>query len=177
MSNAAHLLPARLREAAAAIANNRAARGHGAPAITNVLDILPTKLFDEVVEDARAALDAAAAAVPDLSERPSDPGKLRINCAAAVGLDLDAQAVVLIDVARDGTVTTSTYARLPGTPATAIADWANGLERHALSVVPFRTVFGWGRNGVPTPLTPEERASLGATGRAYADRHTEEPGQ
>lgn len=174
MSNAAHLLPARLREAAAAIANNRAARGHGAPAIANVLDILPTKLFDEVVEDARAALDAAAA---DPSERPSDPGKLRINCAAAVGLDLDAQAVVLIDVAHDGTITTSTYARLPGTPATAIADWANGLERHALSVVPFRTVFGWGRNGVPTPLTPEERASLGATGRAYADRYTEEPGQ
>lgn len=176
MSNQAHLLPGRLREAAAAIANARAGR-RGAPAIANVLDILPTKLFDEAVEDARAALDAAAAAAPDPAERPSDPGKLRINCAAAVGLDLDAQAVVLIDVARDGTVTTSTYARLPGTPATAIADWANGLDRHAISVVPFRTVFGWGRNGVPTPLTPEERASLGATGRAYADRYTEEPGQ
>lgn len=175
MSNQAHLLPARLREAAAAIANNRAARGHGAPAITNVLDILPTKLFDEVVEDARAALDAAADAAPDPAERPSDPGKLRINCAAAVGLDLDAQAVVLIDVARDGTVRASTYARLPGTPAKAIAEWADGLERHAISVVPFRTVFGWGRNGVPTPLTPEERASLGAIGRAYADRNTQEP--
>ncbi|MDH2313092.1 hypothetical protein [Methylobacterium brachiatum] len=171
MSNAAHLLPARLREAAAAIANARAGR-RGAPAIVNVLDVLPAELFDNVVEDARAALDAAAAATPDPSERPADPGKLRINVAAAAGLDLDAQAVVLIDVARDGTVTVSTYARLPGTPAKAIAEWAAGLERHALSVVPFRTVFGWGRGGLPTPLTAAERASLGEAAQAYADRNT-----
>lgn len=174
MSNHAHLLPARLREAASAIANARAGR-RGAPPISDVLDLLPTKLFEEIVEDARAALDAAASATPDPSERPSDPAKLRINCAAAVGLDLNAQAVVLLDVARDGTVTTSTYARLPGTPAKAIAEWAAGLEQHAIAVVPFRTVFGWGRNGVPTPLTSEERASLGDVGRAYADRNTQEP--
>lgn len=174
MSNAAHTLPARLREAAAAIANARASR-RGAPAIADVLDVLPTELFDAVVEDARAALDAAAAATPDPSERPKDPGKLRINVAAAAGLDLDAQAVVLIDVARDGTVTVSTYARLPGTPARAIAEWADGLEAGAISVVPFRTVFGWGRGGVPTPLTADERATLSASQATYADRNSEDP--
>ena len=79
---------------------------------------------------------------------------------------------MLLDVARDGTATISTYARLPGTPAKAIAELAAGLERHALSVVPFRTVFGWGRGGVPTPLTAAERASLGEAGRAYAECNT-----
>jgi len=171
VSNDAALLPARLREAAAAIANARAAR-RGGPAITNVLDILPPKLFAEVVEDAMAALDAAAFFTPGLSKPPADPGERRIALAAAAGADLDAQAVVLLDIARDGTVTVSTYAEKPGTPAKAIAEWASGLEQHELSVVPFRTVFGWGCGGVPTSLAPEERASLGEAGRAYADRNS-----
>jgi hypothetical protein len=47
--------------AAAAIANERAGR-RGAPAVVNVLDILPDKLRTEVTEDARAALRAAAEA-------------------------------------------------------------------------------------------------------------------
>lgn len=173
MSNAAHALPARLRAAAAAIARVRAAR-HGALPISNILDVLIPEYFDQVVEDARAALDAAAAAAPDPSERPTDRGKLRINVAAAAGLDLDAQAVVLIDVARDGTVTASTYARRPGTPARAIAEWADGLWTHAITAVPFRTVFGWGYGGVPTPLTAEERATLSASQGAYADRNSAE---
>lgn len=171
MSNGANLLPARLREAAAAIANARAGR-RGAPAVANVLDILPPKLFEEVVEDAMAALDAAAIFTPGQGKPPTDPGEHRIVLAAAAGANLDAQAVVLLDVARDDTVTVSTYAREPGTPAKAIAEWADGLWRHAISVVPFRTVFGWGRDGVPTSLTPDERASLGEAGRAYADRNS-----
>lgn len=48
--------------AAAAIANARAAR-RGAPAVSNILELLKTlqggKLYDEVMEDAAAALDAA----------------------------------------------------------------------------------------------------------------------
>ena len=174
MSNAAHAVPARLRAAAAAIANARSGR-RGAPAIANVLDILPGKLFDEVVEDARAALDAAEAAAADPSARPADPGKLRINVAAAVGLDLAAEAIVLIDVARDGEVRVSTYARRPGRPAKAIGEWADGLWKHALSDVPFRTVFGMGRGGVPTPRAPDERATLTPTQAAYPDRNSEEP--
>jgi len=47
--------PETLRTAAAAIANARAGR-RGAPAIGNVLDILPAKLRDEVMEDAEAVL-------------------------------------------------------------------------------------------------------------------------
>lgn len=173
MSNAANLLAARLREAAAAIANARAGR-RGAPAIANVLDILPPKLFDEVVEDAMAALDAAAIFTPRQGKPPADPGERRVVLAAASALDIDAQAVVLLDVARDGTVTVSTYAQQPGTPAKAIAEWAEGLWQHAISVVPFRTVFGWGQNGVPTPLTSEERATLTPTQQAYADRNSQE---
>ena len=53
---------AQITAAAAAIANARAGR-RGAPPITNVLDMLKRlnggKLYDEVVEDAKAALDAA----------------------------------------------------------------------------------------------------------------------
>ena len=171
MSNGANLLPARLRGAAAAIANARAGR-RGAPAIANVLDILPPKLFDEVVEDAMAALDAAAIFTPKPGKPPADRGEHRVILAAAAGADLDSQAVVLLDVARDGTVTVSTYALQPGTPAKAIAEWADGLWQHAISAVPFRTVFGWGREGVPTPLTAEERATLTPTQQACADRNS-----
>ena len=49
---------AQIRVAAAAIANARAGR-RGAPHITNVLDILPPRLLGEVMEDAKAALEAA----------------------------------------------------------------------------------------------------------------------
>ncbi len=44
---------------AAAIANERGGR-RGAPAVTNILTILPQKLLDEVMEDSRAALEAAS---------------------------------------------------------------------------------------------------------------------
>jgi hypothetical protein len=51
--------PDQIRAAAAAIANARGGR-RGAPPISNVLDILPAKLREEVMEDAKAALEAAA---------------------------------------------------------------------------------------------------------------------
>lgn len=56
-----------IKTAAAAIANARGGR-NGAPPISNVLDVLrgmqvggKASLYDEVMEDAQAALDAAAA--------------------------------------------------------------------------------------------------------------------
>lgn len=49
-----------IEAAAAAIANARGGR-RGAPEIVNVLDMLPQKLRDEVMEDAEAALTAALA--------------------------------------------------------------------------------------------------------------------
>jgi hypothetical protein len=50
-----------IRAAASAIANARGNR-RGVPTVTNILEMLPKKLFDEVMEDAQTALDAAAAA-------------------------------------------------------------------------------------------------------------------
>jgi hypothetical protein len=47
-----------IRAAATAIANARGNR-RGVPNITNILEALPKKLFDEVMEDAEAALRAA----------------------------------------------------------------------------------------------------------------------
>jgi hypothetical protein len=61
-----------VRSAAAAIANNRGGR-RGMPPIDNVLDLLPAKLFCEVVEEAEAALDAAmvreASVIVDAADR------------------------------------------------------------------------------------------------------------
>lgn len=50
-----------VRVGAAAIANERGGR-RGVPDIVNVLDLLPEKLRTEVMEDARAALNAVAVA-------------------------------------------------------------------------------------------------------------------
>lgn len=47
-----------VEQAAAAIANARGGR-RGMPAIANVLELLPPNLREEVLEDARAALEAA----------------------------------------------------------------------------------------------------------------------
>ena len=172
MSNAADALPLRLRAVASALVNWRRTR-RGLPPTADALDLLPPDLFEAVVDEARIVLDAAASA--DVIETATgDPGRLRINVAKTVNLDLRAQAVALFDVARDGTVTVSTWAARPGTPSQAIAEWARGLHASAIAAVPFRTVFGWGCGGTPTPLTPEERASLSPAGRAYADRNAME---
>jgi hypothetical protein len=69
-----------IEAAAAAIANNRAARGHGAPPISNVLAILPEKLLAEVLEDAEAALKAAPGMTFGSKRRP-------YYGAACLGLD------------------------------------------------------------------------------------------
>jgi hypothetical protein len=50
---------------AAAIANARGMR-RGVPLVTNILDLLPKRLRDEVMEDARDALAAAAEFYPTL---------------------------------------------------------------------------------------------------------------
>lgn len=49
----------RIEAVAAAIVNARGGR-RGVPPIVNVLDILPPRLKAEVIEDAAAALEAAA---------------------------------------------------------------------------------------------------------------------
>lgn len=49
--------PEQIEQAAAAIANARGGR-RGMPPISNVLEMLPANLVEEVTEDARAALEA-----------------------------------------------------------------------------------------------------------------------
>lgn len=173
MSNAAHLLPGRLRAAATGLLNARRNLA-GLRSDPDVLEGLSETEFIQAVEETRAALGSADAVDPAIEPLANDErGAARIRLAATVGLDLRAQAVVLLDVAADGTVGVSTWARGAGTPSEAIAEWARGLEAHAITVVPFQTVFGWGCGGRPTPLTPEQRATLSEAGRAYADRNTE----
>lgn len=58
MAENSTVTPAMIEAAAAAIANARGGR-RGAPAIRNILDILPQKLREEVMEDAEEALKAA----------------------------------------------------------------------------------------------------------------------
>lgn len=70
---------AMIEAAATVIANNRAARGSGAPPISNVLAILPQKLKDEVLEDAEAALRAAGAVVPASECAWDDATRIAIN--------------------------------------------------------------------------------------------------
>lgn len=62
-----------IRSAAAAIANARGGR-KGVPVISNILDVLPPKLVDEVLEDAKAALDAARGPA-----RAPAPGSWRVE--------------------------------------------------------------------------------------------------
>ena len=165
-------MPLRLWAAAQAIADQeRAALGFPAADLATVSEIS----FRRFVGLARAALDAAAAAGLSIGPQLGVTAAAieRIAQVKAATVALRAQGVVLIDIAQDGEVRVNTWTAAAGTPAEALAEWGRGLWGHALSAVPFRTVFGMGRNGVPTPLTPAERASLGEAGRAYADRYEE----
>lgn len=167
-------MPLRLRAAAQAIVDAERAWQGVEPIDLAKLDALG---FEHAVDRARAALDAADAAGlsigPQLGVTAAAIERIAQTKAATVALR--AQGVVLIDIAQDGEVRVNTWTAAAGTPAEALAEWGRGLWGHALSAVPFRTVFGMGRNGVPTPLTPEERASLSEAGRVYADRNSEEP--
>ena len=62
----------------------------------------------------------------------------------------DHQAVVVLTVERDGTVTVVSYGE-DKPKCKAIGDWAQGLWKYAVSIRPFQTVFGWGNGGVPKP--------------------------
>lgn len=98
MGNEAHLLTPDVAAAAAAIANNRNARtacGGLAP-LDDILDILPEKLFAEVVEDARAALQAAAALGADAPPAPRARGPLNAADASALGLELGAGTLLIL---------------------------------------------------------------------------------
>ncbi len=65
----------------------------------------------------------------------------------------DLQALVLLTVERNGTVSVVTYGEDKDKCKT-IGDWGQGLWKHCVSIIPFTTIFGWGNNG--NPMTVEE---------------------
>lgn len=105
---------------------------------------------------------------------PAAGTALRIGDAKAIAAAHGLQAAMILGVRRDGTVQVVTYGQ-DRARCDAIGDWAKGLWRHAISAVPFQTRFGWGKGGVPTPLTPTEFGSLSEGGKAFARRHGGEP--
>lgn len=60
------------------------------------------------------------------------------------------QAVMMLCVERNGTVSIVTYGE-DKKKCKAIGDWGQGLWKHCVSLIPFRTIFGWGNNGIPVP--------------------------
>lgn len=83
-----------------------------------------------------------------------------IKHARRVAKDHDLQACVVLTVARDGIVTVTTYGE-DKKKCDAIGAWGQGLWKYAVTVVPFRTIFGWGNAGKPKGLSKEEWVTMG----------------
>lgn len=96
-----------------------------------------------------------------------------IKHARRLAKDHDLQAVVVLTVARDGVVTVTTYGE-DKRKCDAIGEWGQGLWKYTVTVVPFRTIFGWGNDGVPKRLSAEEQAEMqkkSAGAQDYAARN------
>ena len=85
---------------------------------------------------------------------------INISDARAIAKRRDCQAVVVISVGRDGTISTVSYGEDKG-KCDAIGEWTRSLWPAVFSIIPFQTVFGWGCNGLPTPVTEEQIANGG----------------
>lgn len=82
------------------------------------------------------------------------------NAEASVGLG--AGAGILIAVERDGTVRVVTHS-VKKADCDHMLEWTDRWVWPDISVIPFRSLFGWSNNGIPKWLTPEEEASLSAS--------------
>lgn len=104
---------------------------------------------------------------------PETPARnrVRIKDAEALCKRLDAQAVVMLVVERNGTVRSATYGETRE-KCRSIGQWTADLMHHSLTPVPFRTMFGFGCEGVPTPLTSWECENLSETAQKYALANT-----
>jgi len=81
-----------------------------------------------------------------------------------------ASGVILLGIHADGVAEIATYGALARDCRILGKAGAGLLED--LSACPFQTWFGWGNDGVPKRLTPEERAMLSAEQLVYVDRNT-----
>lgn len=77
--------------------------------------------------------------------------RFAISVARAIAKHKDLQAVVVLCVERDGTVTVVSYGESKA-KCKAIGEWAQGLWSYAVALNPFQTVFGWGNGGKPKPV-------------------------
>lgn len=160
-------LPERLRAGVIAFVQmGRSA--NAAPVTTSCLDAMHPEDLAYYVETVTRILDATE--VAERGQGTPIHGVDGVVAAAEAARHLGAQGIVLVAIGQDGTLTTSTWTEKSGRPALGLAEWARSLEGHAITPVPFQTLFGWGRNGVPTRLTPEQLATLGPAGRDYAER-------
>lgn len=73
---------------------------------------------------------------------------IKIKELQTIADDKDLQAIVVLTVERNGNVSVVTYGETKA-KCKAIGDWGQGLWRHAVSIIPFQTVFGWGNDGKP----------------------------
>ena len=71
---------------------------------------------------------------------------LTIDQLKALANEHDLQAIVSITVARDGTITVSSYGE-DKDKSKVIGDWAQGLWKWAIARYPFVDTFGWGQSG------------------------------
>ncbi len=84
---------------------------------------------------------------------------LRVSKADVLRESLNAQAVLIFAVQKDGSVEAVTSGDTPFHDK-VVTNWSETFPKSAIGPVPFHTVFGHGTEGVPMPLKPEERASL-----------------
>ncbi len=95
--------------------------------------------------------------------------KYNIDECKSIAKKNDAQAVVIMRVERDGTVTLSTYGENT-LKCNVIGEWAKKSIWGQIARIPFETLFGWGNNGVPKALEKREYMSLSPGGKEYYDR-------
>lgn len=97
--------------------------------------------------------------------------RVLIADAKALAERLDHQAVVILGIERDGTVTVVSYGE-DAFKCKAIGDWAQGLWKKAISVCPFQTAFGWGNGGKPKRMKSFDLLTLGSAGVGYVEKYT-----
>ena len=75
--------------------------------------------------------------------------KIKISDAKEILEKYEQQAIVILGIGKNGTVTVVTYGENVA-KCKAIGEWGKSLVDRGLSLIPFQTVFGWGNKGNPT---------------------------
>ena len=130
---ASDILGREVATAAAAIANARAGR-RGAPAVSNILDVLPEMILDDVVADARAVLAALAELPPEPRPRGDDRPARLLADAAVLRLSERAETVVIL-VRRTGGFADGAVSAVGGESALLHHQPADGLLRTVAAVL------------------------------------------